>query len=58
MDDIFYTKVKLISKVKYDLDEEIVETFFDTIEECYENEFTPRRTVEFIAELINVDLNN
>jgi hypothetical protein len=48
----------MIAKVKYDLPLDVVEAFEDLILECYNNQFTPRRTVEVVAESVNFSLKN
>jgi len=52
MTDEFLKKVILIAEVKYDFNEDILEAFLEDIQTCWYNGFTPRRTVEFIAEQI------
>jgi hypothetical protein len=54
----YLRKVQLIAKAKYDLEEEVLEAYIDTVEQCERNNFTPRRTVEFLAELIFSDLKS
>ena len=48
----FTDKVVAIAKFKYDLDEDVILGFSEEIELCWNNDFSPTRTVEFIAEKI------
>ena len=48
MDD-FLKKVCLILKAKYDIEEDLVLEFMHEIEQCYAQEYTPRRTAEVVA---------
>lgn len=48
----YVQKVYKIAEVKYELEEEVMEAYMDQIQLCYDNEFTPTRTVDFIAERI------
>jgi hypothetical protein len=45
----FIKRVMLLAKAKYDIEEDIMESFISLIEQCYQQEFTPRKTVEVIA---------
>jgi len=49
MTEDYYNKVLVISKIKYELPEDILEGIKPQIEECYNNGFKPRRTVEYLA---------
>ena len=48
----FLNKVCKLAYVKYQLDEDIILAYEDEVEQCYTNGFTPRRTVEVIAQEI------
>jgi hypothetical protein len=48
----YLDKVAKICEVKYELDREVVESVINHIEQCYEQNYTPRRTVEVVASLI------
>jgi hypothetical protein len=50
--DSFIDKVLIVAEFKYALDEEVVLSFTDEIDFCWDNNFGPVRTVEFIAEKI------
>ena len=50
--DEFIDKVLAVAKHKYELDEEVILGFADELEFCWNNNFGPIRTVEFIAEKI------
>lgn len=50
MPEDFYQKVVKIAEVKYALDDDVILGFYDEIKVCWEAQFTPRRTVEVIAE--------
>ena len=50
--DSFIDKVLAVAKFKYDLDDEVILGFTDEIDFCWNNNFGPVRTVEFIAEKI------
>ena len=50
--DEYVNRVFKIAEVKYDLNEDVMESYLDQIEKCRDNGFTPRKTVEFIAERI------
>lgn len=52
MNEEYLQKVQKIAEVKYQLDEDIIEAFYSEIEECFNAGFTPRRTVEVIAEQV------
>ncbi len=52
MTEDYLIKVIKIAKFKYDLDEEILEAYNEEIELCWKNNFSPSRTVEFIADKI------
>ena len=45
----FLNKVYTIAKFKYDIEEEVLLSFKYELEQCYKQNFTPRRTVEVIA---------
>lgn len=45
----FLAKVLKIAKVKYEIEEEVTESFIFEIEECYKNQYSPRKTVEVVA---------
>lgn len=47
--DEYHARVTKIAKVKYDIETEVLEVYWETIKECYEYNYTPRRTVELIA---------
>lgn len=47
--DEFIKKVLAIAKHKYEIEEEVVLSFIHEIEQCYEQNFTPIRTVEVVA---------
>jgi len=47
--DEFLDKVIAIAKFKYDMDQEVTESYIVEIEQCYEQNFTPIRTVEVVA---------
>jgi len=47
--DDFIIKVKKIAEHKYEIDEVVLEEYQEFIERCYDNNFTPIRTVEAIA---------
>lgn len=46
----FIDKVVAIAKFKYEIEEEVTLSFINKIEECYEYNFSPIKTVEVIAE--------
>lgn len=46
----YLEKILKIAKIKYELDEEVVTSFEQEIEECFKQGFTPRRTVEIVAD--------
>lgn len=48
----YFKRVKAVARVKYEIEEEVLISFIDEIEQCYEQNYTPRRTVEVIAEYI------
>lgn len=48
----FLIKVAKIAEHKYQLEEDTLEAFADQIEWCFNNGFTPIRTVEYIANQI------
>lgn len=48
----FLIKVAKIAEHKYQLEEDTLEAFADQIEWCFNNGFTPIRTVEHIANQI------
>lgn len=48
----YFDKVVKIAEVKYDLPREVVEVYEIDIRHCEQNGFTPRRTVEYLAEKI------
>ena len=50
--DEYVNKVFLIADTKYKLEDVIMESYLEQIEKCYNNGFSPIRTVEFIAERI------
>ena len=53
----YMIRVKLLAKQIYEFDSEVVEAFYEIVEECYNKEFPPRKTVEVIAEVVNGGLN-
>lgn len=52
MNEEYFNRVVKISEVKYDIDRDILENFKDKIEECYKQNYTVRRTVEVIANIL------
>lgn len=48
----YLNKVYKIAQVKYELNQDVMDSQLDQIKYCYNNGFTPIRTVEFIAERI------
>lgn len=46
----FYVRVAKLAKAIHEIDEDVLEAFSYEIEECYKNGFTPRRTVEVVAD--------
>jgi len=52
MDEDYLNKVLSIAKYKYALDEDIIRGLMHHIEFYYERGYTPRRTVEYLAQLI------
>lgn len=48
----YHKKVLKIAKVKYELNEDVLEAYDDRIVFCYDNDFPPSRTVEVLANLI------
>jgi hypothetical protein len=52
MTEEFFQKVCKIAKVKYELNEDVMEAYSEEIDQCWYNGFSPIRTVEFIAEKI------
>lgn len=45
----YLNKVAKIAEVKYEIEREVLESFILDIELCYEQNYTPRRTVEMVA---------
>lgn len=50
--DEYVNRVAKLAWVMYEIDEDIIEGFMNEIEECYEQNYTPRRTVEVIADFL------
>ena len=48
----FIKKVFKLAFVKYELNEDVMEAFEEDIDLCWKNDFSPMRTVEFIADKI------
>jgi hypothetical protein len=46
----YLNKVIKIAEYKYEISEEVLLSFDYELERCYENNFTPIKTVEVIAE--------
>lgn len=49
MMDAFLKSVVLIAKAKYEIDRDILEDYLETIQNCWDKDYTPRKTVEVIA---------
>ena len=45
----YIDKVIAIAKFKYDMEEEVTLSYIFEIEQCYEQNYTPIRTVEVVA---------
>ena len=45
----YLNKLTVIAQVKYDIEPVVLESFMFEIEQCYKQNFTPRRTVEVVA---------
>ena len=52
MPEEYLKKVVKLAEVKYELDPDILEAYYEEINMCWNYQFTPIRTVEYIAELI------
>lgn len=48
----YYNRVKKLAKVKYEIEEEVIEAFYDEIVLCSKRGYTPRRTVEYLTKQI------
>jgi len=48
----FIRKVSKIAQVKYDFNEDVIEAYLEDIEDCWNKGFSPRRTVEYLANKI------
>lgn len=47
--DEYLKKVMAVARAKYDIELDVLLFFSHEIEQCYEQNYTPRRTVEVIA---------
>jgi len=52
MPDDYWNRVCKVAFVKYALDEVVMDGFYEDIKMCWESQYTPIRTVEYIAERI------
>jgi len=52
MTDDFLKKVILVAEAKYDIDADMLEEFKYEIEQCYNMNYTVRRTVDTVANII------
>jgi len=50
LNEEYLSKVAKIAQVKYEIEYDVVMSYKWDIEQCYDRNFTPRRTVELIAE--------
>lgn len=52
MDEQYFNKVAIIAKVTYEIEENVLLSYIDVIKQCYKQNYTPRRTVEVVAEYL------
>ena len=50
--DSFIDKVVAVANFRYELDEDVILGYSDELDFCWENNFGPVRTVDFIVEKI------
>jgi hypothetical protein len=52
----YYNRVVVVANFKYELSRDVLEEYKPQIQQCYDNNFDVRRTVEYLATQI-FDLN-